>query len=61
MAEILAECNYCGNKWSIISYLSEFKLKPICEKCKEYKDIKLKKLDEESNDIFGYNKNKKDK
>lgn len=59
MAELVAECNYCGNTWFIITYLSELKLKPICEKCKEYKDIKVKKIDSESKDVFGYYKDKK--
>lgn len=59
MAELLAECEYCGNKWVIISYLSEMKLKPICEKCKEYKAIKVKRITEESGDVFGYHKNEK--
>ena len=43
-------CQYCDYKWT-----SDYKLaNPRCSKCKD-KNLKIKKIDKSTYDVFGYN------
>lgn len=49
------ECTYCGHKWKDYFYSEAVIQNQVCPACK---DKKLVAMEQESNDVFGYKKEK---
>lgn len=48
-------CKYCDNKWIVEWKISS----PSCNKCRD-KNLKIKVIDEEKNNVFGYEEENED-
>ena len=59
MSRINCTCFYCNHIWEEDIYTQYMKDNVRCPKCKD-KNIKFAQISEESKDVFGYNKGKKD-